>query len=182
VPYLRADAGRREQWRKRLGERMGLRVGVVWSGNAAQRNDAMRSIPLAAFSRMDLPGCEFFALQNAVRDKDQPALQAWPQLRFFGDELKSFADTAALASEMDLVVTVCTSGAHLAGALGLPMWVLLGYRADWRWLLECEDSPWYPTARLFRQDASRDWARVIDRVRGELAARRDAAVKAPASA
>jgi ADP-heptose:LPS heptosyltransferase len=95
--------------------------------------------------------------------------------------MKTFADTAALAAEMDLVVSVCTSGAHLAGALGLPLWVLLSYRADWRWLLDRDDSPWYPSARLFRQDASRKWEPVIERVRQQLIERRDAALKAPAS-
>lgn len=181
VPYLHADPQRVQQWAQRLGEPGGLRVGVVWSGNAAQRNDGNRSIPLSTLAQLALPGCEFIALQNAVRDEDQAALQAWPQLRFFGEHVKTFADTAALAAQMDLVISVCTSGAHLAGALGRPMWVLLAYRADWRWFLEREDSPWYPTARLFRQDASRSWPAVIERVRGELAAHRDALVKSPAS-
>jgi hypothetical protein len=181
VPYLHADARRRTQWAARLGPSQGLRVGVVWSGNAAQRNDVNRSMPLATFARIDVPGCEFVALQNAVRDEDRAAMRAWPQLRFFGEEMKTFADTAALAAEMDLVVSVCTSGAHLAGALGLPLWVLLSYRADWRWLLDRDDSPWYPSARLFRQDASRKWEPVIERVRQQLIERRDAALKAPAS-
>jgi tetratricopeptide (TPR) repeat protein len=182
VPYLHADPERRRQWAQRLGEARGLRVGVVWSGNPAQRNDGNRSIPLSTFAQLAVPGCEFIALQNAVRDEDRAALQAWPQLRFFGEELKTFADTAALATQMDLVISVCTSGAHLAGALGMPMWVLLAYRADWRWLLAREDSPWYPTARLFRQDASRSWPAVIERVRGALVEHRDAWLKSPASA
>lgn len=182
VPYLHADPLRAREWADRLGERRGLRVGVVWSGNAAQQNDHHRSIPLAAFSKIATPGCEFVALQNVVRPEDQPAFDAWKELRFFGTELRTFADTAALAMQMDLVVSVCTSGAHLAGALGLPLWVLLSYRADWRWLLDREDSPWYPTARLFRQSASRRWEAVIERTREALAQRAAQASRNPASA
>jgi tetratricopeptide (TPR) repeat protein len=171
VPYLHADVGRRQAWAARLGPRRGLRVGVVWSGNPAQKSDASRSIPLAMFAGLAVPGCEYVSLLNAVQPRDREALPRWSELRFFGEELKTFADTAALAAEMDLVISVCTSGAHLAGALGLPVWVLLPYRADWRWLLRREDSPWYPSARLFRQDGSREWLPVIERVRAELQAR-----------
>jgi tetratricopeptide (TPR) repeat protein len=178
VPYLRADAQRQREWAGRLGPRRGMRVGVVWSGNPAQPNDRNRSMPLATFAKLAAPGCEFVALQNVMRPEDEGA---WDDLRFFGNELRSFEDTAALAANMDLVVSVCTSGAHLAGALGLPLWVLLAYRADWRWLLDREDSPWYPTARLFRQDTTRDWDAVISRVREALAARA-ASFTPPASA
>lgn len=175
VPYLQVDAGRRREWAERLGPRRGLRVGVVWSGNPAQKNDPNRSIPLELFSGIAVPGCEFFSLLNAVRPSDESALRAWTGLRHYGDDIRTFADSAALAAEMDLVISVCTSGAHLAGALGLPLWVLLCFRADWRWLLDRDDSPWYPTARLFRQDGSRDWRPVIARVRAELVARAEAA-------
>jgi tetratricopeptide (TPR) repeat protein len=170
VPYLHSNADLRRQWADKLGERRGPRVGVVWSGNAAQQNDRHRSMPLSTFAGIAVPGCEYFALQNVVRPQDQAAMQAWSDLRFFGDELQTFEDTAALASQMDLVVSVCTSGAHLAGALGLPLWVLLAYRADWRWLLDREDSPWYPTARLYRQSTSGDWPSVISRIRADLSA------------
>ncbi|NML42687.1 tetratricopeptide repeat protein [Ramlibacter sp. G-1-2-2] len=171
VPYLHADAQRRSAWAGQLGPRRGLRVGVVWSGNPAQKNDHNRSMPLAQFRGLAVPGVEFVSLLNVVQPRDQAALREWRELRHFGEDLKTFSDSAALAAEMDLVITVCTSGAHLAGALGLPTWVLLAQRADWRWLLHREDSPWYPSARLFRQDGTGDWAPVIARVREELARR-----------
>lgn len=168
VPYLAADPALRRVWAGRLGAKRGLRVGIAWAGNPAQKNDHNRSIPLEQFAQLAVPGCEFVSLLNNVPPRDEEALRGWPGLRHFGADMKTFADAAALAAEMDLVISVCTSSAHLAGALGLPAWVLLCHRADWRWLLRREDSPWYPTARLFRQDGDCDWTPVLARVREEL--------------
>lgn len=168
VPYLHSRPELRATWAERLGPRRGPRVGVVWSGGAAFGNDARRSIPLERFRAIDVPGVEFISLQKEVRDSDQAAMKAWPALGHHGESLHSFADTAALAEQVDVVVSVDTSVAHLAGALGRPLWVLLPHAPDWRWMLGREDSPWYPTARLFRQSVAGDWDGVLARVRAAL--------------
>lgn len=174
TPYLHADAGRRGRWRKRLnGVRRGLRVGLAWSGSATHVNDRNRSMPLAAWGDL-LDGCDgsiaFVSLVKDVREPDRADLRRFPVLDVAG-ELETFADTAALIAELDLVVCVDTAVAHLAGALGKPVWVLLPYTPDWRWQLQRSDSPWYPSARLFRQPARGDWASVIAQVREALNAR-----------
>lgn len=168
VPYLRSRPELREEWAQRLGPRRGLRVGVVWSGSTIFGNDANRSIALERFRAVDAPGLEFVSLQKEIREADRPALRAWPQLAHYGEHLRSFADTAALVDLMDVVVSVDTSVAHLAGGLARPLWMLLPHLPDWRWMLDREDSPWYPTARLFRQPAARDWDSVLQRVRQAL--------------
>jgi tetratricopeptide (TPR) repeat protein len=161
---------RRRVWEDRLGLHDRLRVGLVWSGNAKHSNDRNRSLPLQTLSRiLDLDAC-FVSLQKDPRDSDQAFLREHPAIVDLTEHLTDFAETAALVSCLDLVITVDTSVAHLAGALGAPTWVLLPYAPDFRWLLDRDDSPWYPTARLFRQDATRDYARVVARVRGELLA------------
>lgn len=168
VPYLRSRPETRAAWEARLGPKRGLRVGVVWSGNPKFPGDGKRSMALERFRAIDTPGVQFVCLQKVLRPADRDALAAWPALSFHGDEIRDFGDTAALADLMDLVVSTDTSVVHLCGALARPMWVLLGEPPDWRWLLGREDSPWYPTARLFRQPASGDWDTVLRRVRGEL--------------
>jgi hypothetical protein len=174
IPYLQADADRIAQWSQRLGTPAPggprrLRVGLAWSGNAAQPNDYNRSMPLRQLRPLTQLDAEFISLQPQVRAADAPEL-ALQGIRFFGAALADFADTAALAAQMDLVISVCTSTAHLAGALGLPLWVLLCHAADWRWLTDRSDSPWYPGARLFRQTAAHDWDGVIQEVRAQLQA------------
>ena len=111
---------------------------------------------------------DWICLQNEVRENDLAVLRQNDAVKYFGNELKDFSDTAALLDLMDLVITVDTSVAHLAGAMGKPVWILLPYNPDWRWLLERADSPWYPSARLFRQPRLADWAGVIDQVANEL--------------
>lgn len=173
VPYLRAQHERVEAWRGRFAADENLRVGLVWSGNAAHSNDRNRSLPLSQLLRIALPGIRFVSLQREVRDTDRSAL-ADSGILDVADELHSFSDTAALVEALDLVISVDTSVAHLAGALGRPLWVLLPHRPDWRWLVDREDSPWYPTARLFRQPRPGDWDPVLEGVRvalAELAAR-----------
>jgi tetratricopeptide (TPR) repeat protein len=169
VPYINADPARVKAWRDRL-EALGeaLRVGIVWSGNASHPNDRNRSIPLETFKRIVTPGVQFVSLQPEVRASDRGAYQGWAGLARFGEELKDFADTAALVSALDLVVTVDTSVAHVTGALGQPVWVLLPHYPDWRWMLGRDDSPWYPSMRLWRQPVPRDWPAVLYEVRGEL--------------
>jgi Flp pilus assembly protein TadD len=161
-PYLRPDPARIAHWREQLGPRTGLRIGLVWSGNPDHNNDRSRSLPLAALQPLFPLGREFVSLQQDIRPADLATLQAAGlPLRHFGEALHDFMDTAALASCVDLVIAVDTAGAHLAGAIGRPLWLLLPWIPDWRWLLERSDSPWYPSARLFRQPRRGDWDAVV---------------------
>ena len=143
----------------------------MWSGNPAHKNDRQRSIPLADFARItrDLPG-RFFSLQKDTRPSDAALLQTLPCVADLAPRLHDFTDTAAAIGALDLVITVDTSVAHLAGALGARTWVLLPFAPDWRWMLERPDSPWYPTLRLHRQPARGAWAPVLEAVHAALAA------------
>jgi tetratricopeptide (TPR) repeat protein len=169
VSYLQAPPEARLQaWAARLGPHDKLRVGLVWSGNPAHSNDRNRSMPLAALSTILDPRACFVSLQKDVRSGDKAALSGRQEIVDFTEDLSDFVDTAALMAGLDLVIAVDTSVAHLAGALGRPTWVLLPYTPDYRWLLGRDDSPWYPTVRLFRQGEDRDYAGVLTRVRAEL--------------
>jgi len=169
TPYLRASEERAKHWNARLGPRTRQRIGIAWSGYPGHKNDHNRSIGLDAllsiFAGVDV---SLVSLQREVRDADAAVLRGRSDVLHFGDELTNFADTAALISALDLVVSVDTSVAHLAGALAKPVWVLLPFIPDWRWLLGRDDSPWYPTARLFRQDDTRTWDNVFVRVRAAV--------------
>jgi hypothetical protein len=167
VPCLSADAAKVAEWRERLGPARGRRIGLAWSGNPEHKNDRNRSIPLETLAPLLKVEAEFIGVQKEVRPSDQAALEAHG-IKHYGEELQDFEDTAALLMNMDLVITVDTAIAHLAGALGRPVWILLPYAPDWRWLLGREDSPWYPTARLFRQPALGDWAVPVQRIIAEL--------------
>jgi hypothetical protein len=146
------------------------------------RNDR-RSMTLAQMLPLVSDRAEWVSLQKEVRDTDLELLKSRPDLRHFGDDLRNFADTAALVELMDIVVTVDTSVANLAGAMGKPVWILLPFNPhDWRWMLAREDSVWYPTARLFRQGSPGDWAGVIRRVGDELVRRFDQRGRMPADA
>jgi hypothetical protein len=137
------------------------RIGLVWSGNPDHLNDHNRSFALAALAPLLEVDAQFVSLQKNARANDRDTLRARGDIRDAAPLLDTFADTAALINELDLVISVDTSVAHLAGALGKPVFVLLPYAPDWRWLMGRADSPWYPTARLFRQTAARRWEPVI---------------------
>ena len=159
----------REAWRNRLGASGSKqRIGVVWSGNADHTNDRNRSIPLSNFVEVISPGARFIALQNEVRSTDESTLHARLDLEYFGADLIDFGQTAALISEVDLVVSVDTAVAHLAAAMGKQVWLLVPFNPDWRWLLDRSDSPWYETIRLFRQSRRADWSGVLTQVRLEI--------------
>jgi tetratricopeptide (TPR) repeat protein len=168
VAYLAASAERLARWRDRV-PRDRPSVGFVWSGSRAHKNDANRSIPLAKVVALlkDAP-VRCFSLQNELREADRETLAELPELVHLGGELCDFADTAAVISQLDLVISVDTAVAHLAGALGKPVIILLPYAADFRWMRDRDYTPWYPTARLFRQPAFGDWDSVIARLPGEL--------------
>ncbi|HTP94170.1 MAG TPA: tetratricopeptide repeat-containing glycosyltransferase family protein, partial [Xanthobacteraceae bacterium] len=168
TPYLSAPAQAVQDWRARLGPKTRLRIGLAWSGRPTHKNDQNRSIALRALMPLLDLDATFVSLQKDVRADDATMLQERGDLFHFGDALRNFADTAALISNLDLVISVDTSVAHLAGALAKPVWVLLPFVPDWRWLLDRDDSPWYPTARLFRQDDARTWDTVVPRVHRAL--------------
>jgi tetratricopeptide (TPR) repeat protein len=170
--YLASDAGMQRHWAGRLGPPSGVarpRVGLAWSGSAMHGNDRNRSIALADLLAHLPDGIEYVSLQQDIREGDRAALDARPDIRHFGEQLWDFSDTAALCELMDLVVSVDTSVAHLAGALGVPTRLLLPHVPDWRWMLERQDSPWYASMALLRQEHTGDWSGVFDRLKAELA-------------
>jgi tetratricopeptide (TPR) repeat protein len=168
VPYLHAPPARLEAWQQRLGPRTQPRVGLAWWGS---QHIPKRSLTIGALLPvLLLPGIEIHVLQKELPSDQRDWLATHPLVIDHGHELHDYADTAALISLLDLVVTIDTSVAHLAGALGKPVWIMLQYSADWRWLLDCDDSPWYPTARLFRQHLRGDWNGVVADVASELLA------------
>jgi Tfp pilus assembly protein PilF len=167
-PYLRAEAKLCTVWRKRLGKAKGLRVGLAWSGRRTHEGDRERSIePEQLLPLLRTHGVRFYSLQVAANGV-LPATLAEAGVHDLTADITDFADTAALVSEFDLVITVDTATAHLAGALGQPVWTLLAFVPDWRWGLEREDTPWYPTMRLFRQKTAGDWDEVLARVADAL--------------
>ena len=172
TPYLGADPARAAKWRERLARWGGkLKVGLFWAGRATHANDRRRSMALAQLAPLAaVPEVVFVSLQRDQRIEEALDPPAGMELIACGEELQSFADTAALLGELDLLITVDSAAAHLAGALRRPVWTLLPFRPDWRWHLEREDSPWYPGMRLFRQPRRGDWASVVERVAGELRA------------
>jgi tetratricopeptide (TPR) repeat protein len=170
IPFLRVPEPARARWAATLGPASRPRVGIAWSGNPAHANDARRSIPLSRLGALLGAPVEWIGLQRELRDSDRAALHALPQLRHSGAAIADFTDTAALCAACDLVIAVDTSVAHLAGALGRPLWILLPFNADWRWLHDRVDSPWYPTARLHRQERPGDWDGTLARVADDLAA------------
>ncbi len=167
IPYLSAEpeASEFEGWTDRIVTgRAGLRVGVVWAGEAGNRADDRRSMPLTALEALwRVPGIDFYSLQRGAV-VETPAQPFAGKLAQEGD----FAMTASAMRGLDLVIAVDTAVAHLAGSLGLPVWLMLPASADWRWLVDREDSPWYPTARLFRQKTAGDWRAVADQIALEL--------------
>ena len=166
VPYLAADAARVALWQTKLGAKTKPRVGLAWSGNVLP--DPNRSMTLADALALLTDGVEIISLQKEIRAADAALLAARTDIRHYGDDLKDFADTAALIACVDLVISIDTSVAHLAGALGKPLWVMLPYNPDWRWMVDREDCLWYPSARLFRQTTIGDWREVLQRVRAAL--------------
>ncbi len=168
IPYLRADAGRLRRWRKRLAGLPRPLVGLVWAGRATHLNDANRSVTLDQMAPLAAAGGTFLALQKGPAAAE--ALNPPPGMRIepLDTEIADFEDTAAILTIADLLISVDSAPVHLAGALGRPAWVMLPYVPDWRWLLQREDSPWYPSLRLFRQPSRGDWTSVAAAVAAAL--------------
>ena len=168
IPYIKSSPEKEHVWAEKLGSTWGLRVGLVWSGDPRHQNDKHRSVALDDLLDALPSGFTYVSLQPEIRESDRQALEASDRLVHFGPELKDFSDTAALCSQMDVVVCVDTSVAHLSGALGKPTFLLLPYNPDWRWLLERTDSPWYPTMKLFRQAQLASWQIALESVSVDL--------------
>jgi tetratricopeptide (TPR) repeat protein len=166
--YLGASPRKLAGWSDLLGAKNRCRVGLVWSGNAAHKRDQNRSMGLSTLLPILDANATFISLQKDIRPADAALLGQRGDIVQFPDKLVDFSDTAALMAHLDLIISVDTSTAHLAGALGRPVWILLPYLPDWRWLLDRDTSPWYPSARLFRQDETRAWESVVVRVRAAL--------------
>ena len=170
LPYLSVEDATRKMWRTRLGAADSPRIGLTWAGNPGHVNDHHRSVPLKTLLPLLDVEAQFISLQKEVRPCDQASLRERDDILDLGSKLESYEDTAAVIEQLDLVISVDTSVAHLAGALGKPVWILLPYVPDWRWLVGRDDSPWYPTARLFRQTETREYDSVLNRMKSELEA------------
>ena len=163
IPYLAADPARVAAWRRRLGPATRPRIGLAWSGSASHTGDSIRSAPLAALAPLIRPDYAYYSVQKDVRAGDE-ATAAALGITMTGADVADFADAAALVSCLDLVISVDSAPAHLAGAIGHPLWVLLPHAAEWRWLRHRDDTPWYPGAKLFRQARAQDWTELAQRV------------------
>jgi hypothetical protein len=175
-PYLHAQAALVEKWRQELEHLPGFKVGIAWQGNAEYLGDNFRSIPLARFAALaEVPGVHLVNLQKGPGAEQVQAMAGRFPVLDFGDRLDSsagpFMDTAAIMQCLDLVISSDTAIPHLAGALGVPVWVALTFVPDWRWLLHRRDSPWYPSMHLFRQTRQGNWDDVFQRTAAELRAR-----------
>jgi len=183
APYLQADLAAKERWQQLIGGGSALKVGLGWAGNPEHKTDRLRSMDIAQLAPLArVPGVQFFSLQKrapGARAQARPPqlpIADWTELR------KDFADTASLIASLDLVISVDTAVAHIAGALGKPVWTMLSFAPDWRWLTDRLDSPWYPTMRLFRQKAWGDWGSVISDVADALMNCSATAAKPPPAA
>ncbi len=169
TPYLAADPESVERWKRRMEDRGGLKVGLAWAGNANNKNDWGRSLPLEALAPLgQVDGVRCYCLQRGPAAGQLASPPTGLKIERLEEESSTVVDTAAIIANLDLVISVDTMTAHLAGALGRPVWVLLSYSPDWRWLAGRDDSPWYPTMRLFRQPAPGDWGAAVENARRAL--------------
>ena len=167
--YLQAPSGQIEKWSAKVGEKVKPRIGIAWSSTSGFSYDAQRSVKLADFlTALPKEGFEYFCLQKEIKPEDEETLLQHPQIKFFGQHLDDFSDTAALIDSVDLVISTCTSIPHLSGALGKPTWLMLQNYADWRWLLNRTDSPWYPSIKIYRQASQGDWNSVFRVIKSDL--------------
>ena len=166
--HITSDSENVKKWQTKFGEKFKPRVGLVWSGSAEHKNDHNRSLTLSHLLSYLPSNMEYVCLQKELRGIDKVVLEKNSHIQFYGDALEDFTDTAALCDLIDVVISVDTSVAHLAGTLGKKTWVLLPYSPDWRWLLDRDDSPWYPSAKLYRQKKIGDWNGVLEKLKRDL--------------
>jgi tetratricopeptide (TPR) repeat protein len=170
IPYVHPPRERLDRWRGRVPAHGRLRVGICWAGSGTHLNDRNRSVALDRFAALiSVPGVDFVSVQKEVSEQQAALLRAHGVVQL-GQEFTDFADTASVLAMLDLLISVDTSVAHLAGAMGKAVALLVPFAPDFRWLLDRTDSPWYPTMRLYRQSAIGDWGAALDRLRRELAA------------
>jgi tetratricopeptide (TPR) repeat protein len=169
IPYLKPPADRLAHWQAALGESKKPRIGIAWAGSRKHLNDYHRSVVLLNLVPIFGADAEFFSLQKDLHPADKVLLAGLPQIANIGENFADFADAAAAIAQFDIIISVDTVIAHLAGALGKPVWIMLPFAPEWRWLQKRSDSPWYPTARLFRQPKFNDWPGAIEAVRAALA-------------
>ncbi|MFM9913714.1 MAG: tetratricopeptide repeat protein [Methylophilaceae bacterium] len=162
IPYLSSSSDKQRYWQERLSGITKPKIGLIWNGNSIHPNDRNRSTALENIAALLEQDYSFHCLQKDIRPSDRAVMEYYPQLQLA--ELNDLSDTAALIEQLDIVISVCTSVAHLAGALGKPVWIMLAKNADWRWLENRTDSPWYPSVRLFRQPSAGNWKEVIDQI------------------
>ncbi len=170
VPYLSAKADQVQNWRNQLGPRTRLRIGLVWAGRTHEPVNHTRDVGLEVLGPLARLDVEIISLQKEIPEQDRRVLESMPKITSLGEKLSDFADTAALIENLDMVIAVDSAVAHLAGALGKPVWIMLRHSGEWRWLLERSDSPWYPTAQIFRQKTPGDWAGVVSEITRQLEA------------
>ncbi len=175
VPYLTADSFLMEKWRQELSNYPGFKIGIVWQGNprfaqpGCRASDRKRSIPLACFEPLArLPGVRLFSLQKGFGTEQLVEWKSRLGIIDLADKLQDFMDTAAVMMNLDLIISADTSPVHLAGALGRPVWAALPFTGCWRWLRDRQDSPWYPSLKLFRQSKQGDWSEVFERIAQEV--------------
>jgi tetratricopeptide (TPR) repeat protein len=166
--YISSDPAKLAYWRASLGNKTRARVGLVWSGSSVHKNDAHRSLMLSDFIKQLPANFQYISLHKEIREADLETLALNPLILHYENELMDFTDTAALCELMDVIISVDTSVAHLSGAMGKPTWVLLPFVSDWRWLIDREDSPWYPGVKLYRQAAIGNWSDVFTRLGADL--------------
>ena len=167
VPYLSARPEDLTKWRRRLGREKRFKVGLVWAGSETHKGDRRRSMDAALLAPLtELEQATFYSLQ--VGGADDLAKLPPGRVRDISWHLSDFADTAAAIEQLDLLISVDTAAAHLAGAMGKPVWLMLFFESEWRWMEDRTDSPWYPTMRIFRQSRPHDWPELVGRVREEL--------------
>jgi ADP-heptose:LPS heptosyltransferase len=164
VPYLLPSPEKQLRWKNQLGPGRRKRIGIAWSGSRSHKRDALRSLRFQHLERLLAIDVEWHVVQKGIQADERHQLERWPDVHVHEEALLDFEDTAAIINMMDLVISVDTAPAHLAGAIGKPVWILLPYVADFRWLRNRSDSPWYPSARLFRQREQGRWDSVIDEV------------------
>jgi hypothetical protein len=168
VPYLKAPAAVAARWRTELGARRKPRIGLVWAGGQRLLNNPTRDMRLELLRPLLQHDAEWFSLQKSMSDDDLLTLETMPPMRCVGDELANFADTAGLIEQLDLIISVDSAVAHLAGALGKPVCLMLRKSGEWRWMQRRTDSPWYPSHRIFRQHTHGDWAHVVQEIAQHL--------------
>jgi hypothetical protein len=169
IPYISSHPNRVAEWNLTLGEKSKKRIGLVWSSVSGFKDDAKRSLRLSDFAKaLPLEGFEYICLQKELKECDKDFFKSYKNIRFVGDQLRDFADTAALIDSLDLVISTCTSVPHLSAALGKETWVLLSHVPDWRWFLDGVDSPWYPSIKLYRQSRIGDWDMPLEKIREDL--------------